>query len=63
MLVFLDHMGDAEELRSLTAWKAHTLAGERKGTWGLNVTRDWRLTFHVDTKKREICDLYLEDYH
>jgi len=63
MLAFLDNIGDAEELRSLTAWKAHTLTGKRKGTWSLNITRNWRLTFHVDAKKREICDLHLEDYH
>lgn len=63
MLAFLDNMGDPQELRSLTTWKAHTLTGERKNTWSLNVTRNWRLTFHVNTKKREICDLHLEDYH
>jgi toxin HigB-1 len=38
MLVFLDDMENHEELRSLSAWKAHTLTGDRKGTWSLSVT-------------------------
>lgn len=63
MLAFLDDMQDAEELRSLPAWKAHTLAGDRKGTWSLSVTRDRRLTFRIDVAEREIFDLNLEDYH
>lgn len=63
MLAFLDDMQDPEELRSLTGWKAHTLAGDRKGTWGLSVTRNRRLTFRIDAAEREICDLNLEDYH
>ena len=63
MLAFLDDMQDPEELRSLPAWKVHTLAGDRKGTWSLSVTRNRRLTFRIDTADREICDLDLEDYH
>lgn len=63
MLAFLDDMQDAEELRSLPAWKAHTLAGDRKGTWSLSVTRNRRLTFRIDVAEREIFDLNLEDYH
>jgi toxin HigB-1 len=53
-------MNDAEELRSLTAWKVHTLAGDRKGTWSLSVTRNRRLTFATE---HEICDVDLADYH
>jgi proteic killer suppression protein len=63
MLAFLDDMQHAEELRSLPAWKAHSLTGDRKGTWSLNVTRNRRLTFHIDGAENEICDLDLEDYH
>jgi proteic killer suppression protein len=43
--------------------KAHTLTGDRKGTWSLSVTRNRRLTFRIDTAEREICDVNLEDYH
>jgi proteic killer suppression protein len=39
MLAFLDDMQDPEELRSLPAWKAHTLTADRKGTWSLSVTQ------------------------
>ena len=63
MLAFLDDMQDPEELRSLPAWKVHTLTGERKGTWSLSVTRNRRLTFRIDIAEREIYDLNLEDYH
>jgi toxin HigB-1 len=56
MLAYLDDIGNAEELRALTAWKAHTLTGDRNGTWSLSVTRNRRLTFRVDAAEREICD-------
>lgn len=63
MFAFLDTMDDPEELRALTAWKAHTLTGNRKGTWSLSVTRNRRLTFRIDTAEREIYEVNLEDYH
>jgi proteic killer suppression protein len=61
MLAFLDALADPEELRSLPLWKAHVLTGDRKGTWSLTVTRNWRLTFRIE--QDEIVDLNLEDYH
>ncbi len=63
MLVFLDEMQNPEELRSLPGWKAHTLAGDRKGTWSLSVTGNRRLTFRIDATEHEIYDVNLEDYH
>ncbi|MGC2208642.1 MAG: type II toxin-antitoxin system RelE/ParE family toxin [Candidatus Korobacteraceae bacterium] len=63
MLAYLDNMEDPEELRALTAWKAHTLTGDHKGIWCLSVTRNRRLTFRIDPSEREICELNLEDYH
>jgi len=62
MLAFLDDMQDPEELRSLPAWRAHTLTGDRKGIWSLSVTRNRRLTFRIDIVEHEICDVNLEDY-
>jgi proteic killer suppression protein len=62
ILAYLDDTEKPEELRALTAWKAHTLAGNRKGTWSLSVTRNRRLTFRIDAEN-EICDVNLEDYH
>ena len=63
MLAFLNDMEDEDELRSIPVWKAHTLSGDRKGVWSLYVTRNRRLTFWIDQKEGEICDLNLEDYH
>ena len=63
MLAYLDDMEEPEELRSLPTWKAHGLTGSRKGTWSLHVTRNWRLTFRIDTAEGEICDVNFEDYH
>jgi proteic killer suppression protein len=48
MFAFLDAMQDADELRALTAWKAHTLTGDRKGTWSLSIPRNLRLTFWIE---------------
>lgn len=63
MLAFLDDMEDPEELFALPSWKAHTLTGNRKGTWSLSVTANRRLTFRIDAGEREIYDVNLEDYH
>jgi proteic killer suppression protein len=63
VLTYFDNMDTPEELRALTAWKVHTLSGDRKGIWSLSVTRNRRLTFRIDTAEREICDVNLEDYH
>ena len=62
MFASIDAMQEDDELRALTAWKVHTLTGDRKGTWSLSVTRNRRLTFTI-YDEREICDLNLEDYH
>ena len=63
IFAFIDNMDDPDELRTLPTWKAHTLTGDRKGTWSLSVTRNRRLTFRIDTAEREIYDVNLEDYH
>ena len=63
MLAFLQDMKDASEMRSIPAWKAHHMSGDRKGTWSLYVTRNWRLTFKVDAAENEIRDVNYEDYH
>jgi proteic killer suppression protein len=63
MLLFLDEMEDAKELLALPTWRAHTLTGNRMGTWSLSVTANRRLTFRLDKTGREILDVNLEDYH
>ena len=63
MLVFMDAMENADELRSIPTWKPHLMSGDRKGTWSLYVTRNWRITFWIDAAEEEICDVNFEDYH
>ena len=62
IFAYLDNIENSEELRALTAWKVHTLTGDRRGVWSLSVTRNRRLTFRIDAE-RELCDVNLEDYH
>jgi len=61
MLAFLDAIASEEEVRHVPTWKAHRLTGNRRGTWSLYVSRNWRLTFEIDGD--EMADLKLEDYH
>jgi proteic killer suppression protein len=63
MISFLQDMQSEEELHTIPSWKAHRLTGDRKGTWSLFVTKNWRLTFRVDRESIEIIDLDYEDYH
>ena len=61
MLGFLQDMEAEDELYTLPVWRAHRLTGDRKGTWSLHVTRNWRLTFRIDGN--HIVDVDFEDYH
>jgi proteic killer suppression protein len=63
ILAFLQDMASADELRILAAWKPHQMRGDRKGTWALHVTGNWRITFLIDRSQNEIFDLDYEDYH
>lgn len=63
MIAFLQDMANEGELKSIPSWKAHQLAGDRKGDWSLPVTRNWRLVFRIDRQEFEIVDLSFEDYH
>ena len=63
ILGFLDAMEHPSELRTVPAWKAHLLTGDKEGTWSLHVTRNWRLTFRISHDQREVRDVDFEDYH
>jgi proteic killer suppression protein len=63
IVTFLQEMEEAGELHDIPSWKAHQLTGDRKGTWSLAVTRNWRITFKIDQTKKEIIGLDYEDYH
>ena len=60
---FLQDMEREEELRTVPGWRAHRLTGDRKGAWSLSVTKNWRVTFRIDSVEKEIVDLDYEDYH
>jgi proteic killer suppression protein len=60
---FLQDTEGEDELREVPSWKAHLLTGDRKGSWSLFVTKNWRMTFRIDKTEIEIIDLDYEDYH
>jgi proteic killer suppression protein len=62
MLAYIDVIEAAEELRVPPNYGAHQLTGDRKDEWSLTVTKNWRMTFRVNTAGA-IEDMDLEDYH
>jgi proteic killer suppression protein len=62
IVAFLQDMDREDELRTVPSWKAHRLTGDRKGTWSLFVTKNWRLVFRIDQDEIEIIDLDFQDY-
>ena len=63
IIAFLQDMNSEEEVRCIPTWKALQLTGDRKGTWSLFVSRNWRITFAINNDGIEIIDLDFEDYH
>jgi proteic killer suppression protein len=62
MLAYVSMIERIEELQTPPNFGAHLLKGDRAGTWSLTVTRNWRMTLHVNDAL-EIEDMDLEDYH
>ncbi len=62
MLAFLVSAGTLDELAIPPNFGFHPLAGDRKGTFAMTVTKNWRMTFTA-TDDGAIADLDLEDYH
>jgi proteic killer suppression protein len=62
MLAYISAAGSFDELEVPPNFGFHELKGDRKGTYAMTVTRNWRMTF---TKVDEvtIANLDLEDYH
>ncbi len=62
MFAFIIAVTDFERLADPPNFGFHALTGNRKGTFAMTVTRNWRLTFtRIDD--HTIADLDLEDYH
>jgi proteic killer suppression protein len=46
---------------ALPGLKLHQLGGDRKGTWAVSVSGNWRITFQFSGKDADAVDY--EDYH
>ena len=62
MLAFVVAAADLEELGTPPNYGLHQLTGDRKGTWSMIVTRNWRLTFQIN-EDSALINMELEDYH
>lgn len=62
MLSFIVAAPDFERLAEPPNFGFYPLTGNRKGSFAMTVTRNWRLTF-VRIDDRTVGDLDLEDYH
>ena len=62
MTTYLTDAGSIEEVGAFPLWSIHQLTGDRRGTWSMSVTGNWRLTFSLNSEG-EIIELDLEDYH
>ncbi|MBO1048117.1 MAG: Killer protein [Dolichospermum sp. DEX182a] len=45
----------------LPGYDLHELKGDRKGTWSIKVSGNWRITFKLEDG--DAYDVNLEDYH
>lgn len=55
--------GDMGRLRASAppGWRVHRLSGDRKGTWSISTSGNWRITFEEEDGYLDLLDL--EDYH
>jgi proteic killer suppression protein len=56
----LDQATSPEQL-NIPGWRLHQLTGDRKGTWSVSVSGNWRITFEFSGT--DVVDVNLEDYH
>lgn len=61
--IFLDVLDKARAVEDLAVPGAglHRLSGDRKHTWSMKVSKNWRLTFRFEGG--HAYDVNLEDYH
>ena len=46
---------------NLPGFRLHQLKGERRGTWPVTVSANWRVTFRFEDS--DVVDIDYEDYH
>ena len=61
--IVLDYLDGATSVYDMGApgLRLHELKGERKGTWSVTVSGNWRITFGF--REGDAYDVDLEDYH
>jgi proteic killer suppression protein len=52
-----------QQLGRFPGWRLHPLKGDRRGSWSLTVTGNWRLIFSYDERTNTASDIDLIDYH
>lgn len=62
MIAFIVAAAVFDELATPPNFGFHAMKGDRKGTYAMTVTKNWRLTF-TKIDDATIADLDLEDYH
>jgi proteic killer suppression protein len=62
LLAFIDAAESMGELSVPPNFGLHELTGDRRDTWSMTVTRNWRLTFKVN-EEGALIEMDLEDYH
>lgn len=59
-LEVIDSAADINDMR-LPGYHLHELDGNKKGTWSIKISANWRVTFRFE--KGDAYDLNFEDYH
>jgi toxin HigB-1 len=61
ILAALEFAADLPQVATMPGWRLHPLKGNRRGQYGITVTRNWRITFRL--RGTAITDVDFEDYH
>jgi proteic killer suppression protein len=61
MLTAMSEAANIAEIGRYSGWRLHPLKGDRRGTWAMVVTRNYRLTFRLSGSN--VSEIDLEDYH
>lgn len=59
-LILADNMGMFRD-SAPPGWYVHRLSGDRKNTWSVSTSANWRITFEEEDGYLDVLDL--EDYH
>jgi len=63
LLLALETAEALEQLGRFPGWRLNPLKGQRKGSWSLTVTGNWRLVFRYDEEMNTASEIDLIDYH